>query len=280
MPDRLVSVVIPVRNREEPLLRAVDSVRAQTYGEWEVVVVDDGSTDRTWEVLQDIIKTDPRVRGIRHEVSLGAQAARNTGIRASKGHWVAFLDSDDEFLPDSLSLRLHAASEAHVEVVHSEAWQDDAGRSELHLFQVPPYAGAIYGSVLRHPGPMYPALMVTRVALAQIGGLDEKLVSYQEWDTSIRLAKRNRFAFVPEPTFIYHCTGSDTISKQVMGAVLGYEQVFRKHRLQILLHAGPRAVARHHEILIRLFREAGHPERGKRYQPLVTLVALIRRALP
>ena len=270
MPERLVSVVIPAFNREHTLLRAVDSVRSQTYRCLEAVVVDDGSTDGTWDVLQDLARGDTRVRAVRHERARGAQAARNLGIRASSGDWIAFLDSDDEWLLDSLSVRLRVAYEQRVEVVHSECWQDNGG-GEPHLFGVPPYAGASFGAVLRHPGPMYQGLLVTRSALTRIGDLDENIVAYQEWDIAIRLAQYYRFAFVPGPTFIYHCSGADTISKQAMLGAVGYEQVYRKHRRQILLHAGPFAVAANHHMLAHLFTQAGDPEKARQYRLLATV---------
>src|SRR6266851_7698912 len=90
----LVSVIIPAHNREAYLPAAIDSVLAQTFSDWELVVVDDGSEDGTATVAQAYACKDSRVRWIRHSQKRGAQAARNSGIHAGSGRWVAFLDSD------------------------------------------------------------------------------------------------------------------------------------------------------------------------------------------
>ncbi|MFC6990634.1 glycosyltransferase family 2 protein [Haladaptatus sp. GCM10025707] len=92
-----VSVVIPTYNRSEEVTHAIDSVLAQTYDDFELLVVDDGSTDDTEEVVTSY--DDDRVKFIEHEENQGAPAARNTGIEHAEGEYVAFLDSDDEWLP-------------------------------------------------------------------------------------------------------------------------------------------------------------------------------------
>ncbi len=115
----LVSVIIPAYNRENHIERAIQSIQSQDISDIEIIIVDDGSTDKTSLNVKEMEKGDSRIRLIRHEKSKGAQAARNTGIRNAKGEWIAFLDSDDEWLPGSLSKRLDVAREQKVDVVHS-----------------------------------------------------------------------------------------------------------------------------------------------------------------
>ena len=99
-----ISVIIPVHNRAKLILRALASVRAQTYAEFEILVVDDGSTDGLSETLGQL--DEPRLRVLRHTLRQGAASARNTGIRASTGEYLAFLDSDDEWMPNKLERQL------------------------------------------------------------------------------------------------------------------------------------------------------------------------------
>ena len=115
-----ISIIIPVFNRARLIGRAVHSVLKQTYPELEIIVVDDGSKDSTSQVMSDLTREDRRIRYLRHESNRGAQAARNTGIRAARGDWIGFLDSDDQFLPHSLEARLDVARKEKVSVVHSE----------------------------------------------------------------------------------------------------------------------------------------------------------------
>src|SRR5262245_49648343 len=118
----LVSVVIPTHNRGECIGRAIASVVAQSYADLEVIVVDDGSADNTVRVVQAETLRDSRVRLLKHDRRRGAQAARNTGIYAARGEWIAFLDSDDEWLQESLASRLRLAQKHNFEVVHSECY--------------------------------------------------------------------------------------------------------------------------------------------------------------
>lgn len=98
-----VSVVIPTYNRAHLVGRAIQSVLNQTYQDFEIIVVDDGSTDNTEEVVKSF--NDPRIRYIRHDQNRGGSAARNTGIKMARGEYIAFQDSDDEWLPEKLESR-------------------------------------------------------------------------------------------------------------------------------------------------------------------------------
>ena len=98
----LVSVIIPTYNRADLVQEALASVKAQTFRDFEIVVVDDGGTDGTCEVLSAWRET----RVLRHPGRRGVSAARNTGITAARGQWLAFLDSDDLWLPDKLARQI------------------------------------------------------------------------------------------------------------------------------------------------------------------------------
>jgi len=267
-----VSVVIPARNRGRLIERAVRSVLDQTHQDFEVIVVDDGSTDDTGSVVLALAARDQRIRYLRHDTSRGAQAARNSGIRAAQRRWIAFLDSDDQWLPESLEARLGIAERQRVHVVHSDCDVLQRGDNEAHRFGVPPMEGWVYRELLRGPGPVFPSLLVSKEALTRIGCLDENITSYQEWDTAIRLAKYYEFAFVSKPTFIYDCRQEDTISRDLLRAAIGYEQVFRKHRWAVLKHLGPKALAFHHQALAGHFRLAGDGPKAVRYLLMTILL--------
>ncbi len=106
MMQRLVSVVIPVYNRENTINRAIDSALSQTYSNVEVIVVDDGSTDKTVSIVKEY--DDCRIKLICQKERGGANKARNVGIANSQGEYIAFQDSDDEWLPDKLRSQIEA----------------------------------------------------------------------------------------------------------------------------------------------------------------------------
>ena len=252
----LVTVVVPAYNRAATIERCIESIRAQTYPHWEAVVVDDGSTDNTREATRVVAARDPRVRLVEHRQRRGAQAARNTGIREARGEWIAFLDSDDEFLPHSLESRLRLAIEERRDVVHS-ACRVRKSDGNVQAYHVPRISGQVYTQLLRHEGPVFPGLLVKRTALERIGLLDEQIIAFQEWDTSIRLARTFEFSFEPRPTFIYDCSRADAMSKDFVRNGRAYEQVVKKHFRHILRYAGPTAVARHHRQAQRWYEMAG-----------------------
>jgi glycosyltransferase involved in cell wall biosynthesis len=214
----IISVVIPTFNRASVVPNAIQSVLGQSLQELEIIVVDDGSQDLTAEMILRWAQSEPRIRLIRNASNRGAQAARNSGIRAALGAWIAFLDSDDTWISNSLELRVAAARSRDVHVVHSGGFVVPFDGGERETLEIPALSGNVYRQLLRGAGPMFQGLLISAKALRAVNGLDEAIVAYQEWDTAIRLAKRFKFAFVREPTFIYDCRGTDTMSKDLLRA--------------------------------------------------------------
>lgn len=264
----LVSVIIPTYNREKFLERSVFSVLSQTYPLFEIIIVDDGSTDKTFEVASSLMRINDRIKYIRSERNLGAQAARNIGIRAAQGEWIAFLDSDDEWLPKRLEKGLECAYSQNVSVIHSGCYLKYEDEDSLKLYGVPKLFGNVYPKLLSSPGPVFPALLVRKECFERINYLDEKIVSYQEWDTSIRLAAFYLFAFIEEPLFIYHRHAGDTISKNLRKEADGWRQIVEKHRDEILSHAGRDALAQHYLILSKKYLSIGEIDLGSNFESM------------
>ncbi len=252
----LVSVIVPAYNRAATIGNCLRSVQAQTHQNWEAMVVDDGSRDGTTEVVAQLAREDARIRLIQHDRNRGAQAARNAGIRAAHGEWIAFLDSDDQFLPNSLELRLEVARKEEVLVVYSE-FNVIIEDGSMIPYKLTPMSGPIYQRLLEREGPTFQGLLVSSDALRRINYLDEHIVAFQEWDTAIRLAKYYPFAFEGRPTYVWDCRTPDTISKDLTRSGRGYEQVFHKHYAAILRYAGPPAMARHYTIAADWYRRGG-----------------------
>ena len=106
--EPLVTVIIPTYRRATLLARAIEHVRRQTYRNLEIIVVDDGSPDSTGDVVRTNAAQDSRIRYVRHERNKGLPAARNTGIRAATGEYIAFIDDDDEWRADKIERQLRA----------------------------------------------------------------------------------------------------------------------------------------------------------------------------
>jgi glycosyltransferase involved in cell wall biosynthesis len=187
----LVSVVVPTYQRLDLLREAVASVRAQTYAEWELIVVDDGSTDGTLEWLATLGDARIRVLPLRHSGNLGQ--LRNRGNELARGELIAFLDSDDAFERNKLERQV-AALEAHPEAgwSYTAVTRVDAQGHELDDAGIRPWrelSGWILESVLRFDALVAtPAVMVRRALLDRVGPLDEALPESQDFELFFRFA--------------------------------------------------------------------------------------------
>ncbi len=273
----LVSIIIPTFNRGHVLAKAVHSIVQQTHTDWEIIIVDDGSADNTREIVRTLQKDDNRIRFFQHQENRGAQAARNTGITASRGKWIAFLDSDDQWLPESLDIRLAAAASQQMPIIHSGCYILRENE-EKERFGLPAMQGNVYSELLTRPGPMFQGLLIQREALSKINGLDEAITSYQEWDTAIRLARHFQFGFVDQATFLYDCRGDDTISQNLKRDAEGYTQVFNKHFWEVFRLKGPAGIARHYHQIARRYRAAGIQNNARYYRAIATLWWPLKRA--
>lgn len=195
------TVVIPVYNREREILRAIDSCLAQTFVDYEIVVVDDGSTDRTVSFVQS--RSNPTVRLIRHLANRGQCPARNTGVRASRGRWIVFLDSDDEMRPECLSRAFQATSSAGADVDRFGFMYDfDDGR--VSPSPLPPDCVLNYTDWLRwiNRAVYSDALWVTRRRCFDVCMMPEIFVS--EYSYHLDFAKAFHSRIVPERLAIVH----------------------------------------------------------------------------
>jgi Glycosyltransferases involved in cell wall biogenesis len=242
-----VSVVIPAYNRAGTIGYCLDSIFRQTVLPDEVLVVDDCSSDATVETVMKY--PDPRVRCIRLQKNSGAQAARNRGIREAKGEWIAFQDSDDEWLPSKLEKQIEPLRLCDFDpltVVHGDYVSLDPAGDNISV-ELPLVEGDdVYSLLLSRPGPCFPSLLVSKSALERIGYLDEMVPAYQEWDTSIRLAGICRFVHLREPLFIYHLHSGETISKDKERDIRGYQYIIDKFEPEIRKACGEDVWHFHH----------------------------------
>ena len=197
-----VSVIIPCYNGADELPRAVDSALSQRGCEVEVIVVNDGSKDNSREVIDAY---GDRVRGI-HQVNSGLAATRNNGIEAATGEWIAFLDHDDYWLPEKLSLQLEAANRTGFDIVYTNAKNFGDVDRVAHLRSNPDemLEGDLFQPLLLDNFIVVSSTMIRRTILQSSGGFDAALGVVEDWDLWLKLsAKDAKFAVVREPVTMY-----------------------------------------------------------------------------
>jgi glycosyltransferase involved in cell wall biosynthesis len=207
----LVSVIIPTHNRAAMLNRAVNSVLTQTMKDFELIVVSDGSTDNTQEVLEKI--KDQRVYFLKHESEKGSAAARNTGIYTSRGKYVAFLDDDDEWLPTKLERQVLVIQNAQREVGLVYHWMEYIHDGCVLETRKPTLHGYIFPEMLdKQAITNSSTLLLKREVLDIVYGFDETLWRGNDSDFIRRVTKHFHVDYVPEVLCKVYVGHNDRIS--------------------------------------------------------------------
>ncbi|MCZ8133153.1 MAG: glycosyltransferase [Steroidobacteraceae bacterium] len=226
-----VSVIVPAYNRERFVGAAIESVRAQTFADWELIVVDDGSRDRTAAVVESFL-SDPRIR-LHRQPNSGQATARNVGLRCSSAEFVCFLDSDNKWTPGKLAMQVELL-ERHpdVDVVYGDTQLIDENDAALPGGRMNRHSGAITRPLLLHNFVTFNTAITRRPLLDRIGGLDESIRRADDYDLWLRASAHGRFLYVPETWALYRVM-EDQISSDKEGRFESnrriIEKFFREH---------------------------------------------------
>jgi glycosyltransferase involved in cell wall biosynthesis len=222
----LVSVYIPTKNRQALLATCIDSVLQQTYPNIEILIVDDGSTDNTFEFLTDLANKHNNIVIFKNEVSKGACAARNIAIKQANGEFVTGLDDDDMFLPNRIA-NLVAAYDDNYSFVCSSMYWDYGKKKRI----IDAKAGRITLAQQLSYNEATSQVLVKKERVLSVGGFDEQFVACQDYDLWTRLMIKYGTAYrIATPSYIVNDTGS---SERMIGntnSVKGYLQYFDKHQ--------------------------------------------------
>jgi glycosyltransferase involved in cell wall biosynthesis len=210
-----VSVIIPTFNRAHKIARAVASVLYQTFANYEILVVDDGSEDATSKALAPFL---PHIQCITHSSNLGVSAARNTGIKASDSPLIAFLDSDDYWLPEKLAAQVSFFSE-HPEAVAcqtEERWIRRGVRVNPMKKHFKP-SGQIFEPSLKLCVVSPSAVVVKRSLLEEVGVFDEGFPVCEDYDLWLRISWKYPIWLIPQPLVIKEGGSPDQLSRSIEG---------------------------------------------------------------
>jgi glycosyltransferase involved in cell wall biosynthesis len=224
----LVSVVMAAKNYARFLPEAVGSVAAQTFADWELLVVDDGSADDTPAAVRPFL-ADPRVRYVRSD-RLGQSRAKNLGVRLGRGALVAFLDADDAWEPTKLAKQLAVfdADPAVGVVFCRRTLMDEAGDPLPPPAVPPPPRGRVLDEMFVQNFVCFSSAVVRREVLSQVGAFDPHLELAVDYDLWLRVAKHHAFDFVGEALVRYR-TGHGNLSKRLLDRVDTALSIMRRH---------------------------------------------------
>jgi len=235
MSNKLISVVIPVYNRKLLITHAMDSVVAQSYRPLELLIVDDGSTDRTVEAVQSWVDVHPNsdlfITKLICQERLGGNAARNRGIEASSGDFIAFLDSDDLWLTNKLKKQVVLFDDPQVGGVYCGVQHMDLASGNITASYNRRYpVGWILDQILvRDVTAQTSAFILRKKVFQKVGGFDLTLQARQDWDMWIRLASEYKIQAVPELLVQYgEHAGSRTASDPTQ-EIRAFEMIRKKY---------------------------------------------------
>jgi len=194
----LVSVVMAVRNEEKRVIRAIDSVLNQTYKNLEVIVVDDSSTDRTPEKLQELAAKDSRIKVLRLHKNLGAAQARNIGIKYSEGEYVAILDADDWFHPKKIEIQVKfLEAKKEYGLLGTFCITFDITRNRILRTQLPITHEEILKTMAYRNPFVHSSVIIRKIILDEVGYYNPRYRRAHDYDLYFRILSKSRAANIP-----------------------------------------------------------------------------------
>ncbi len=268
MPEKnpIVSVIIPTYNRAHLIGRAIQSVLNQTYQDLEVIVVDDGSTDNTEEIVKNF--SDFRIRYLRHEENRGAAAARNTGIKAARGKYIAFQDSDDEWLPEKLEkqMKVFVNAPEKVGIVYTDMWRITKNKRKYYFSSpmITPEDRIIYKQALDYKvmNIGIGTAVVKREVFKKVGMFDGKFPRFIDLEFFIRVSKHYYFYHLGEPLVNYF-EADNGISTKTKSSIKAQKLILEKYFKDI--ERDKKVLARHYLGIAVALCKNGEIEEGEIY---------------
>lgn len=255
------SVIIPTYNRARIISRAVNSVLGQTFNDYELLVVDDGSKDNTEEIIKNF--KDPRIIYIKHKVNQGQNPALNTGLAQARGTYISFLDSDDEWVNEMLEKQHQKFYESDYDCVYSRCLRIDPSGNIVkgHEFNL---EGFIYKEALEqgYVSSMI-SLSVKKRCFDEIGNFDVNFKNCQDDDMCLRLAKKYRFGLIREYLAIIHCDAGEQVTSNKSEYATGWWNLVNKHREDIKLVCGNNTLLDHYLKCASLFLLANMKKKAR-----------------
>jgi len=236
-----VSVIIPTYNRAHLVGRAIRSVLNQTCQDFELIVVDDGSTDNTWQILQSYAASEPRIVLVRNETNVGVATSLNKGLGLAQGEYIAPMDADDVSLSGRLAAQMSFLDEyPEVGVVGCAVQIINARGSLMRVVRPPTMHGLILWALCFSTPLAHPTVVFRRAVVEHVGGYDDALLANQDRDLWQRLSSVTRFANLPDVYFLYgwhphtvshrhadvQVRNSAKAGQRMMARILAYEVPF------------------------------------------------------
>ena len=211
MNEVLVSVVIPVFNSEQYITECIDSVLGQSFQDFEIIIINDGSTDNTVDIVSKYKNDQIKLF---HQKNSGSAAARNFGVEQASGNWIAFIDADDIWLPDKLKKQLDHCSDhawSHTDLYfHGDIYPKYTKTTKF----TSKHSGLILKNLLVENSIGTSSVIIKKEIFQETGGFNTELRALQDWDLWLRIAEKHPVCYFDEP-LVYYRVHSSSVSRNV-----------------------------------------------------------------
>ncbi len=258
----LVSVVLPTFNRSQTIKKAIVSVLRQSLDDFELIVVDDASTDDTENLVAGI--SDPRIRYHRLRTNAGAGGARNAGIDMARADYIAFQDSDDVWRPEKLKVQLTVLQDTHARygACASAYLRHVDDRQYVVAPQSPKKLEQDFlGQIAFNNFISTQTLMARKKNLADIGAFDTELPQLEDWDLCLRLAQKTQIAWLPDPLVDVY-DSPDSLTRKVRAGAIARQIILGKY--PDLFARYPSARRRHQYTMAAIFSRCGEQQEARK----------------
>lgn len=221
----LVTIIVPTYNREPFLKEAIDSVLAQDYGSWELIIVDDGSTDNSKAVIESYLQ-DSRIE-YHYQDNAGQSSARNKAMAMARGEYIAFLDSDNKWFPNRLSLGVAVLDQMpNVAVAYGDIVIIDEHGNETSRDNMRRHSGRVVDRLLMDNFVSMNTTLTRKIAIDTIGNVNASIRRADDYDLWLRLSGQFNFHYIPE-FMAYYRVMDDQISSNKDGRFISNEAIIR-----------------------------------------------------
>lgn len=235
------SVIMACHNAEAYISQAIDSVLAQTFTNWELIIVNDASRDDSLSYIESASRKDSRIKYMSTEVKLGPAMARNAAVEAARGDWLAILDADDIYLPNKLEKQyeLTLADELNIVLIGAGCFQIDSRGTRKAEYNYPTSSSELKSNLLSmRKFPPHSSLIYNKAAFLKIGGFNRRFPRSQDFELWLRLSEVGDFSAYSKPLIEYRVHSSNITNSQCEMSLTQFDYAVAAAVCQIMKNAG------------------------------------------
>ncbi|MBW6442117.1 glycosyltransferase [Patescibacteria group bacterium] len=225
----LVSVIMPAYNSEKYISEAIESILNQSFKDFEFIIIDDGSTDKTWEIIQEYAEKDERVVAVKNEKNLNNYACRNKGIKISKGKYIVWQDSDDISMSNRLEKQVDFM-ENNLEVgICGSFMQIFTDEKDLNIRKYSTEDKDLRKDIFKYSPIAQPTAIIRKECYEKVGYYDDSYDATQDLDMTFRIGNEFKLANIPEVLIRYRVHPNSVTYKKVKKQIINALRIRRKY---------------------------------------------------